>query len=206
MITDNATGEDHGDPLRDNAYEDDGYRFHDILHFAFAVHLGWSPVWRKLLRSGGKIAKRPTTIDDAEDGGRAQIIEEAIVATAYVYADKHSFMDGAAAVDWQLLRHIKQMTANLEVKDRTTWEWNRSLMDGFRVWRKLREHNGGTVIGDNPGGFRCEIIRAIKQIPADALSPKVGSSAEGDAAVADTIAAGSIDGQVSDTNRVGREG
>jgi len=148
VITDEATGEDHGDPLRDNAYEDDGYRFHDVLHFAFAAHLGWSPVWRKLLRSKGRVAKRPAAIDDAEDGGRAQVIDEAIVAAAYVYADKHSFMDGAGAVDWQLLRHIKQMAANLEVKDRTTWEWNRALLDGFRVWRKLREHNGGTVSGD----------------------------------------------------------
>jgi len=148
VITDNATGEGHGDPLRDNAYEDDGYRFHDILHFAFAVHLGWSPVWRKLLRAKEKVSKRPPSIDDAEDGGRAQVIEEAIVAAAYVYADRHNFMEGVGAVDWQLLRHIKQMTDNLEVKDRTTWEWNRALLDGFKVWRKLREFNGGSIVGD----------------------------------------------------------
>ncbi len=149
IIIDNASNEDHGDPLRDNAYDDDGYRFHDVLHFAFAVHLGWSPVWRKLLRNGKKLSKRtPFAVDDAEDGGRSQVIEEAIIAAAYVYADKHNFMAGAGAIDWQLLRHIKQMTANLEVGDRTTWEWNRALLDGFNVWRMLRDHNGGTVSGD----------------------------------------------------------
>src|SRR5208282_82512 len=44
-----------GDPLTDNAYEDDGYRFHDILHLAFAACLGWSPVLRKLLRNKNKL-------------------------------------------------------------------------------------------------------------------------------------------------------
>ena len=42
---------DLGNELTDNAYEDDGYRFHDVMHLAFAAHLGWSPVLRKLLRT-----------------------------------------------------------------------------------------------------------------------------------------------------------
>lgn len=149
VVTDNVTGEDVGAALKDNAYEDDGYRFHDILHLAFAVHLGWSPVWRKLLRTLKKVERRtPASVDDAEDGGRPQVIDEGIVHAAYVYADQHHFMHGVTTVDWQLLRHIKQMTAKLEVKDRAAWEWNKALIDGFSVWRKLRHHNGGTVVGD----------------------------------------------------------
>lgn len=149
VITDSRTGQNLGAALRDNAYEDDGYRFHDILHLAFAVHLGWSPVWRKLLRDSNLIVKRtPASTDDAEDGGRPQVIEEGIVHAAYVYADQHNFMEGVTAVDWQLLRHITQMTAKLEVKDRTGWEWNKALIDGFRIWQKLRENNGGVVTGN----------------------------------------------------------
>ena len=30
-----------GDALTDNAHIDDGYRFHDIFHFAYAAVLGW---------------------------------------------------------------------------------------------------------------------------------------------------------------------
>jgi NTP pyrophosphatase (non-canonical NTP hydrolase) len=155
VIVDNATGEDHGAPLKDNAYEDDGYRFHDIMHLTFAVHLGWSPVWRKLLRDRkiNPLAKRtPPEVDDAEDGGRPQVIEEGVVHAAYVYADQHHFMEGVAAVDWQLLRHISQMTANLEVKNRTAWEWNKALINGFQIWRELRKHNGGLVEGDLKAG------------------------------------------------------
>ena len=152
VITDNERKEDLGAALKDNAYEDDGYRYHDIMHLSFATHLGWSPVWRKLLRDrkvGIPLAKRtPSSVDDAEDGGRPQVIEEGLVHAAYVYADQHNFMDGVNAVDWQLLRHIKEMTTKLEVKDRSGWEWNKALIDGFKIWRKLRENNGGTVTGD----------------------------------------------------------
>ena len=38
-----------GQALTDNAYNDDGYRFHDVFHLAYAVVLGWSPVMRRNL-------------------------------------------------------------------------------------------------------------------------------------------------------------
>lgn len=149
VLTDNKTKNDLGAALKDNAYEDDGYRFHDIMHLAFAVHLGWSPVWRKLLVDQKQIIKRtPAAVDDAEDGGRPQVIDEGLVHAAYVYADAHNFLEGVKAVDWHLLNHCKQMTAKLEVRSRSEWEWNKALIEGFKVWRKLRQHNGGIVEGD----------------------------------------------------------
>ena len=36
--------------LTDNAYDPDGYRFHDVFHFAYAAVLGWSPITRAMLR------------------------------------------------------------------------------------------------------------------------------------------------------------
>jgi NTP pyrophosphatase (non-canonical NTP hydrolase) len=39
-----------GDPLNDNAYEIDHYRFHDSIHLAFVAMLGWSPVMRSLMK------------------------------------------------------------------------------------------------------------------------------------------------------------
>lgn len=148
-LVDQLREEDTGDPLTDNAYEDDGYRYHDVLHLAFAACLGWSPVLRKVLRNKGQLVNRtPPTFADAEDGGRAQVIEEAIVVAAYAYAADHNFLDDATSVDWRLLRHIKRMTAQLEVKNRTSWEWNNTLLRGFAAWGHLREHRGGVVRGD----------------------------------------------------------
>ena len=51
VMVDLLRGADRGNPLTDNAYDDDGYRFHDVMHLAFAALLGWSPVLRKLLRN-----------------------------------------------------------------------------------------------------------------------------------------------------------
>ena len=42
-----VNGEQFGDRLTDNTYDDDGYRFHDVFHMAYAAILGWSPVTEK---------------------------------------------------------------------------------------------------------------------------------------------------------------
>ena len=147
-----SSGAPTGDPLSDNTYDDDGYRFHDVIHLAFAAYLGWSPVLRKLLRKGRRLVHRtPEAVDDAEDGGRAQVVEEAIVAAAYIYAEDHAFLDGATTVGQQLLRHIARMTRKLEVGDRSAWEWDRALLSGFAVWRELARNGGGCVVGDLNG-------------------------------------------------------
>lgn len=148
VMVDEFRGMNTGNELTDNSYEDDGYRFHDVMHLAFAAHLGWSPVLRKLLRTKKIIKNRPSPLDDAEDGGKGQVVEEAIVAAAYVYATEHDFLEGIEEIDWQLLRHIKKMTRQFEVRDRSTWEWKEVLLRGFAVWRQLREERGGVVLGN----------------------------------------------------------
>lgn len=154
-----------GDPLTDNSYEDDGYRFHDAMHLTFAAMLGWSPVYRKLLRTQGKIAKRfvedndeETKLrEDTEDGGRAQVIEEAIVATAYVYNVQHPH---AKTLDWTLLQHVKELTSGVEVSSRSEGEWERALLRGFSIWEHLRQHGGGIVRGDlNAGTIDFEPVQ-----------------------------------------------
>ena len=54
------------DALTDNAYDPDGYRFHDIFHLAYAAVLDWSPVTRSLLQRKRKSDPR---VDEVEDGG-----------------------------------------------------------------------------------------------------------------------------------------
>lgn len=43
-----------GDPLTDNIRDPDGYRFHDVFHFAHAAVLHWSPVFRDLIKQKRK--------------------------------------------------------------------------------------------------------------------------------------------------------
>ena len=78
-----------GDDLTDNADDPDGYRFHDVFHLAYVAVLGWSPVIRKLLRRKRKSAPQ---IDEVQDGGRAQVIDEGISALVFDYAKKHNWL------------------------------------------------------------------------------------------------------------------
>lgn len=134
-----------GDPLTDNNYADDGYRFHDVFHLAYAAVLGWSPVTRKLLKCKRKSDK---ITDNVEDGGRAAVIEEGVAAMAYASAKDAAFFDGATEVDHALLDNIQRLTSHLEVQRRSPAEWEKAILLGFRVWRELRKHNGGRVTVD----------------------------------------------------------
>jgi NTP pyrophosphatase (non-canonical NTP hydrolase) len=134
-----------GDPLTDNNYGDDGYRFHDVFHLSYAAVLGWSPVTRALLKRKRK--SDPIT-DEVEDGGRAAVIEEGVAALVYAHARTRDFLDVATEVDHDVLETIQRMTAHLEVRVRTQAEWERAILIGFQVWRELRKANGGRVTVD----------------------------------------------------------
>jgi NTP pyrophosphatase (non-canonical NTP hydrolase) len=146
-LRDCRSGEFVGDALTDNAYDDDGYRFHDILHLSHMVVLGWSPVVRKLLNRKRKSNNAVDHADEVEDGARAQIAEELVAAAAYDYASRHSYLT-VDHVDWDLLRLVKRVTARLEVRVRTEAEWEETILLAFRVWRQVRECGGGTVRGN----------------------------------------------------------
>jgi len=134
-----------GGALTDNAYDDDGYRFHDVFHITYAAILGWSPVLRSLMRL--KRRSRPL-IDEVEDGGRAAVIEEGIAAVAFDYARKHQFLEDVADVDEALLTTLRGMSAHLEVASQPTSAWRQAVLDGFTVWRELMKNGGGRVEAD----------------------------------------------------------
>lgn len=138
-------GKPFGAELTDNAYDPDGYRFHDVFHFAYAAVLGWSPITRALLQ---RKRKSQPLLDEVEDGGRAAVIEEGVAALAFDYARRHRFLEGVAALDFQLLRTIKDMTSHLEVRQCTTGEWEQAILQGFNVWRDVLAKRGGRLAID----------------------------------------------------------
>ena len=138
-------GEGIGALLGDNAYDPDGYRFHDVFHLAYAAILGWSPNLRAFLKRKRK--SRPL-LDDVEDGGRARIIEEGVSALAFDYARVHNFFEGINEIDYRLLRTIQSMTSHLEVSQATAADWERAILEGFAVWRAVLANNGGEILVD----------------------------------------------------------
>lgn len=137
-----VNGEVLGSLLSDNAYDPDGYRFHDAFHLAYAAILGWSPNLRAFLK---RKRKSLPLVDEVEDGGRARILEEAIAALAFDYAAAHGFLEGVAELDYRLLRTIKSMTAHLEVSACSAADWQHAILAGFSVWRRLMRDRGGVV-------------------------------------------------------------
>ena len=138
-------GAKYGDPLTDNRYQDDGYRFHDICHLSYASILGWSPTMRALMRRKRKSVPK---VDEVEDGGRAIVIEEGISAMVFSYAERRNFLKGAEGVNYDLLRTIKDMTSHLEVSARTEGDWERAIMTGFDIWRNVKAKGRGRIHAD----------------------------------------------------------
>ncbi len=131
-----------GDPLNDNSYVDDGYRYHDVLHLAHAAVLGWSPVLRALMGAKRKNASLET--DRVEDGARAIAIEEGLAAFVFNYLEP-GFLENEDRLSWELLKHIRRTVRGLEVEDQPPVAWERTYTEAFNVFRRLREGHGGTV-------------------------------------------------------------
>jgi len=140
-----VNGQPLGEALTDNAYDPDGYRFHDAFHFAYAAVLGWSPVMRALLN---RKRKSNPVVDEVEDGGRAIIIEEGVAAVAFDYAKAHAFLDGVTALDEPILKTIMGITSHLEVAQCSAGDWETAVLIGFDVWRALMKHHGGRLAVD----------------------------------------------------------
>jgi NTP pyrophosphatase (non-canonical NTP hydrolase) len=131
-----------GDPITDAARVEDGYRFHDAFHLAYAAVLGWSPVMRALMRCK---RKSDSVTDEAEDGGRAVAIEEGISALVFAYASAHDYLDGIKHVDQQMLDTIRSLVGGLEVSVLRSADWEGAILAGFEVWRSLNRTHGGVV-------------------------------------------------------------
>jgi hypothetical protein len=135
-------GEAIGDPIDDNSRVADGYRFHDAFHLGYLAVLGWSPIFRALLR---RKRKADPETDRAEDGARACAVEEALAAYVFEMARAYDFFEGASHIDESILRGVKAVAGGLEVAARTTGDWERAILTGFAAWRGLRAADGGVV-------------------------------------------------------------
>ena len=132
-----------GDPLTDNSYIEDGYRFHDIFHYGYLAILGWSPVLRKLLKKKRKSNKE---VDENEDGARSQITEEMVSLYIYSHALEHDLLKYSDSVDSGIIKQVKNLVSNVEVKDCSGKQWEKAILNSYEVFNKLRASNGGRVL------------------------------------------------------------
>lgn len=147
-----------GDDLTDNAHDDDGYRFHDVMHLANVAYLGWSPVLRKMM---GRRRHNPPETDEVEDGARARIVEELIVKAIHAEGERlaRARRPGVADADLRLfedrsdisfrfLQTVRNYADGLEVTKNSSWEWEDAIFVGSALYSELKRERQGTVTVD----------------------------------------------------------
>lgn len=134
-----------GDPLTDNIGEDDGFRYHDVIHFAHAAILHWSPTMRSLLK---RKRKSDQHIDESQDGGRGVVVEEGLAAWLFSKAKELDYFDGHNSVSLDILKHIQDFVRGYEVEKCPMNLWEKCILDGYSVFREVRRHRCGIIVGD----------------------------------------------------------
>jgi hypothetical protein len=134
-----------GDPLTDNIRDPDGYRFHDVFHFAHGAVLHWSPTFRALIKHKRKSDPR---VDEAQDSGRAIVVEEGLSAWIFSRAKLLDFLEGQSGVSFDLLKTVRQFVSGYEVEECPLKLWEDAILQGYGVFRQVRANNGGIVSGN----------------------------------------------------------
>jgi NTP pyrophosphatase (non-canonical NTP hydrolase) len=136
-----------GDRLTDNAMAPDDYRFHDVFHYAYVAVLGWSPVTRSLFKLKRKSMPQ---LDEVQDGARAALIEEGITTWIFGQAVELNLFASHKAGDlpFDLLKQVRQFVAGYEAEECPAWLWEEAILQGYAVFRYLREHRRGKVTID----------------------------------------------------------
>jgi hypothetical protein len=140
-----CNGVEIGSRLTDNKIVQDDYRFHDVFHLAYAAVLGWSPCLRALLRVKRK--SKPE-IDESQDGARAILIEEGVSTVVFHHALRLNYFASLKSLDYPLLKQVRDFVTGYEVEQCPLWQWEKAILDGFEVFRKLRTHRRGIVTAD----------------------------------------------------------
>lgn len=134
-----------GDPLTDNIADRDGYRFHDVFHFANAAILHWSPVMRALIRHKRKSSPK---VDEEQDSGRAIVVEEGIAAWIFSRAKELNFFENQEKVSLGILKTIGEFVSGYEVEKCPLKLWEKAILEGYAVFRQLKANQGGWIIGN----------------------------------------------------------
>lgn len=134
-----------GDPLSDNIGVEDAYRYHDVFHLAHAAVLGWSPVFRALIKHKRKSQPQ---VDEAQDGGRAIVIEEGLTAWIFARSKDYDYFQGVDRLPYDMLKITQQFVDGYEVSGCPLWLWEDAILKGYEVFRKVRLHGGGIVTGN----------------------------------------------------------
>ena len=134
-----------GDPLTDNIEDHDGYRYHDVFHLTHAAILHSSPTFRSLIKH-----KRKTCpdVDEAQDGGRAIVVEEGLTAWIFSRAKQLRYFERDSSVSFDVLKTVRQFVQGYEVDKCPLNLWETAIIEGYKIFRQVRDNDGGIIVGN----------------------------------------------------------
>ena len=141
-----------GDPLTDAIRDEDGYRFHDVFHLAHAAILHWSPTFRALIKHKRKSEPQ---IDEQQDGGRAIVVEEGLVAWIFNAAKSENYFQAKENLTFDMLKTVHQFVSGFEAEKCPMILWEEAILKGYEVFREVKENKGGIVVGNRRARTLC---------------------------------------------------
>ena len=135
-----------GNSLTHNTSDQDGYRFHDVFHLAHVAILHWSSTFRALTKYKRK--SKPEH-DENQDGGKAIVVEKGLTAWIFSCAKNLDFFWSQDRHSFDLMKTIHQFVHGYEVEVCPLRLWKIAILEGYKVFRKVRENDGGIVVGDH---------------------------------------------------------
>lgn len=144
-----VTANQIGDVIADNAHDDIAYRFHDVIHLAYAAVLGWSPVFRSLIA-----AKRndDDDCDRVEDGARAICDRGRAWSRSFNSAQDRDFRFDGEQLDWELVKHLRRTMRGLEVEALPAISWGRAYEVALSTFLALSEAGLGSSRSTSTSG------------------------------------------------------
>lgn len=120
----------------------DGYRWYQVFCLAFASVLGWSPILRDAL---GLKRRSNRMIEKGQDGVRAQMIEEYVIALALA---EEGWSAGLAPLSHSTIAEIQAAVASLEVCQASEEDWRCAFDVARNAWKALKTSGSGIVAMD----------------------------------------------------------
>jgi hypothetical protein len=87
-------------------------------------------------------------VDENQDGARANLIEEGLTTWIFETAKHHRFFANTPKLGFDLLKSVKQFVRGYEAEELPMWLWESAILQGYAVFRELREKRCGAVVTD----------------------------------------------------------
>jgi hypothetical protein len=103
------------------------------------------------------------SVDEAEDGARAMLIEEGVTTWLFGQAQQLRYFEGMrpGELPLDMLKEVREFVAGYEVERCPLWLWEEAILQGYAAFRFLCEKRQGRITID----FKHRRLR-VREMPS----------------------------------------